>query len=187
MYNSSIKGQNTAIEYDEHLEIPFRVFFNDMSKTPFNDAYAECDVIYSEIAWSYGYPKFNKNAGNESNDWRTYVMNIAALIEKLNVPAFIITGKPARKYFGKAKIQPIKITTSGTNMDGCQLYIFNCNDDISAHTTDELTSYLSQKYNKCLDFSCGYGEHLFKFKDFIASDIDRNCLTYICKRIEGDK
>lgn len=58
---------------------------------------------------------------------------------------------------------------------------WNFDDDIlkSIVDTKTLLNFLSKKYSCCLDFSCGYGEHLLQFKDFVACDIDRDCLTYL--------
>ena len=183
MYNSSIKGQSKRISFEKHIEIPGKVFFNDMSKTHLRKEFFGCDVIYSEIAWPYGYRAFNEIAGNVPNEYSAYIQNVNSLIESLDVPAFIVCGKPAARYFANAKQYPIRITTSRTNMDGCQLYVWNW-DATPSHDTDSLTDYLAEHFNKCLDPSCGYGEHLMKFKDFVACDINRDCLTYLSILVE---
>lgn len=181
MYNSSIKGQNHDIVIGTfNIEIPHEVFFNDMSKNYFCEEWRDCDVIFSEIAWVYGYPRFNEKAKNEPNKYSEYLHNIHLLIEKMNVPSFIVCSKNLKRYFVGAKMYPFAITTSNTNMNGCTLYVWNYNKDIShIHDTNSLLDLLSKEFDKCLDFSCGYGEHLLKFKDFIGCDIDRNCLSYL--------
>ena len=181
MYNSSIKGQAKRIKFDKKLELKDKVFFNDLSKNIPIKAFKCCDVVYSEISWSYGYRMFNQQAVNKANDYSNYLHNVNACIEELQVPSFIVCGKQARNFFTNAKCIPIKINSAGTNINGCQLYIWNFDDDIlkSIVDTKTLLNFLSKKYSCCLDFSCGYGEHLLQFKDFVACDIGRDCLTYL--------
>lgn len=180
MYNSSIKGQGRKMQFKEKLEIPHKVFFNDMSKNYMCEEFRSCDVIYSEISWIYGYKGFNEKANNEPSTYNDYVENINKLIVELNKPAFIICGKNVSDKFPSAKMFPIKINSAGTNMDSCTLYVCNYDYyDEGKEDTQKLTDFLAEHFNKCLDFSCGYGEHLLKFKDFIGCDIDRNCLTYL--------
>lgn len=180
MYNSSIKGQSHDKNFAECIEIKDKVFFNDMSKNYMHDSFKSCDVIFSEISWVYGYKGFNDKAGNEPSSYHDYVININKLIEELKIPAFIVCGKPVSKYFPNAVSYPIKINTSETNMSGCQVYVWNFDyDKINSNNTVDLINSLSSIFNKCLDFSCGYGEHLLKFNDFVGCDINRNCLTYL--------
>ena len=183
MYNSSIKGQGQRRHYTEHREIPGKVFFHDMSKSPYHKAFEKADVIFSEIAWAYGFPLFNERAGNQPNQYAEYLSNINKLVQTLAVPAFLICGKPAARYFPGAQARPIKITLAGTNMSGCTLYVWNY-DKPTPDTTSALIQQLRQEFDCCLDFSCGYGEHLLSFNDFIASDIDRDCLTYLTEIYE---
>lgn len=179
MYNSSLKGQSKQISYDIHLTLDGKIMYNDMSKTYMKDEFRTCDVVYSEIAWQYGYRIFNDRAENEPESYGEYLRNINKCIEELQIPAFIVCGKPAKRYFKAAKMYDIAITTSGTKMSKCTLYVWNSDYAGGIQTTDELTWYLANKYKKCLDFSCGYGEHLLKFDDFVACDINKDCLTYL--------
>lgn len=179
MYNSSIKKQGQEKHFSSHLEIPGKIFFNDMSKVSFREEFLSCDVLFSEIAWPYGYKGFNEKAGNEPGAYSDYLDNINALIGKLNIPAFIVCGKNVKAHFKGAKMQDIAITTAGTSMPGCTLYIWNYDTEIKVKDTNTLTLYLAERFDKCLDISCGYGEHLFRFKDFIGCDINRDCLTYL--------
>lgn len=181
MYNSSIKGQSTLKKSDDLYEIENQVFINDMSKNYMHEAFKTCDVIFSEISWQYGYKIFNERAKNAPNEYSEYMNNINKLINELKAPAFIVCGKPASKYFKDAKQYPIKINTSNTNMNGCTLYVWNHYYTEPFEDTESLTDYLSKRYSKCLDFSCGYGEHLLKFDDFVGCDINADCISYLAK------
>lgn len=179
MYNSSIKKQGKKIEFKKQIEIPGKVFFNDMSKSGYREEWRECDCIYSGIAWQYGYKIFNENAGNIPNEYSQYCKNINTLIETLKVPSFITGGKQHRKFFKNAKEFDIDLNNFGTDMPGVKLFVWNYDYNGECRGTSELLSKLSKEFRKPLDFSCGYGQHLLKFDDFIACDIDRNCLTYL--------
>lgn len=179
MYNSSIKGQGRSITFSKYIEIPHKVFFNDMSKKYMCEEFKSCDMVYSGIAWQYGYKIFNDNAGNIPNEYRIYCENINKLIEELNVPSFITGGKSHIKYFPKAKIFDIDLNNGGANMPNCKIFVWNYKYNGECKTTTNLINKLSKEFHKPLDFSCGYGEHLLKFKDFIGCDIDKNCLTYL--------
>lgn len=180
MYNSSIKGQSHDKKFGRHMEIPDKVFFNDMSKNYMCEAFKSCNVVFSEPSWAYGYNGFNDKAGNTPNSYSDYLSNLNRMIEELGVPAFIVCGKPAGRYFPKAKAYPIKINTSQTNMAGCQVYVWNYDyEQLMINNTNHLTDYLASNFRKCLDPSCGYGEHLLKFCDFVGCDINRDCLTYL--------
>ena len=184
-YNSSLKDKGCDAKFSKHIQIPHKVFFNDMSKTYMCEEFRSCDCIYSEIAWLYGYEGFNKKADNAPNEYLVYIDNIARAIKELNVPAFIICGKNIKSHFAGAKVRPITITTSGQCIKGCSLYYWNYelpeNEDFSE--TSKLTDFLAQRFRKCLDFSCGYGQHLLKFRDFVGCDINKDCLTYLALSI----
>ena len=180
MYNSSIKGQGRKTTFSQHIEVPNKIFFNDMSKNYMCEVFKTCDCVYSGIAWPYGYKIFNDEAGNVPNAYSEYCKNINTLIEELGVPAFITGGKIHKRYFPQAVSYDIVLNNCGTNMPGAKIYIWNYNNyDENIGTTTELLNKLQKEFIKPLDFSCGYGEHLLKFKDFIGCDIDKNCLTYL--------
>lgn len=180
MYNSSIKGQGQRRHFAQHIEIPNRIFFNDMSKNYMHEAFKSCDCVYSGIAWQYGYKIFNENANNIPNEYSEYCMNINKLIEELKVPAFITGGKNHKRYFPNAKMYDIDLNNSGARIPNCHLFVWNYdNYDISITKTTDLVNKLAQEFHKVLDFSCGFGEHLMKFEDFVGCDIDRDCLTYL--------
>lgn len=180
MYNSSIKGQGKRIKFSQHIETPHKIFFNDMSKNYMCEEFKSCDVVYSGIAWQYGYKIFNNNAGNVPNEYHVYCENINKLIEELNVPAFITGGKAHAKFFPKAKVYDVDLNNGGASMPNCKLFVWNYDHyDKSIKSTVELIDKLSKEFHKPLDFSCGYGEHLMKFDDFVGCDIDKDCLTYL--------
>ena len=107
MYNSSLKGHGGTSAFKNCIEIPHKIFFNDMSKSYMRDEFKTCDVIYSEIAWPYGYKGFNEKAGNVPGAYSDYVDNINLAIEELDVPAFIVCGKNVKRHFPKARMYPI--------------------------------------------------------------------------------
>ena len=188
MYNSSIKGQGKRKTFPFKKEIEGTVFYNDMSKVWWRKEFLSCDCVYSGIAWQYGYKIFNENAGNVPNSYSDYCKNINLLIENLGVPAFITGGKGHKKFFPKAKMYDIDLNNSGAYMPNCKLFVWNYEQyDDGIKSTSELLDRLCKEFKKPLDFSCGYGEHLMRFDEFIACDIDRDCLTYLSILLEERK
>jgi len=179
MYNSSIKGQGRTLKFRQKIEIPHKVFFNDLSKIYMREEFKSADCVYSDIAWKYGYKIFNDNAKNSPNSYFEYCTNANKLVELLRVPSFLVAGKAHRKFFPKAIPCEIELNNSGISMPDCRIFVWNYDYDYRIKTTKELIEILSKRFHNPLDFSCGTGEHLMKFDDFIACDIDRDCLTYL--------
>lgn len=183
MYNSSLKGEGRKIKFGSKIEIPHKVFFNDMSKNYWHEDFERADCIYSGIAWMYGYKIFNQEADNIPNSWAQYVKNINSLIEKMRVPAFITGGKQHIRFFPNAQIiEGITLNNnSEANIPLCRLFVWNYDIEKlqGIDNTMTLLKHLAKEFKCPLDFSCGYGEHLLRFDDFIGCDIDRNCLTYL--------
>ena len=189
MYNSSLKGKNVPMTGVPYVEIPEKVFEHDMTIRETPDCFKTCDCVYSEPAWQYGYPIFNERAGFVASDgWSAYSKSIDRTVMEIGKPAFIIGGKIHARHFADADDRrEIEIMHDGTSLGGAFVYLFNGADydDSVVRTTDGLTDYLCKEYEKALDFSCGYGEHLLKFRDFIGTDIDRNCLAYLSGKVRG--
>lgn len=180
MYNSSIKDKGDRKKFDKHVEIPEKAFINDMSKNYMCECFKTCDIVYSEIAWEYGYKVFNESADNEPDSWKMYISNINKLINELKKPTFIIGGKKLSKLLSNYNsVTEISISSGHGELSPCYLYTFYTDDKYEVKRTADLLPILQSKYDKCLDFSCGYGEHLIKFKDFIGCDINRDCITYL--------
>lgn len=179
MYRSSLKGKGEDIKFSQYLEIPHEVFFNDMSKTYMRNEFKTCDLVYSGIAWSYGYKIFNADANNDCDSYSQYLTNIYSCIQELKKPAFITGGKHMMKYFKGSRVFDIDIDTSVEKIANVYLFTYYTDYDGHCRGVKQLLKELSQKYHKVLDFSCGYGEKLMQFDDFVACDIDRNCLTYL--------
>ena len=183
MYHSSLKGKNSETEKIEYVEVPNKIFFHDMTENDIPDAFRTCDCVYSEPSSRYGFSIFNERAGMVvKDDWKTYVKNIDRTIMVLNVPAFIICGQEFLKYMPNvADVRDVVLNTNNKKLCDCKVAIFNTvSPDLK--TSSEIISYIAANYKKVLDFSCGYGEHMMNFQDFVATDINRDCLAYLSKK-----
>ena len=180
MYNSSLARKSDSFHSDLLLQIPDKIFFNDMSQVYMQDCFKSCDVIYSEPAWNYGYKNFNAVAGNSSPEpWAQYMRNINKLIKELGVPSFIVCGKQSARYFPDAEMKLCSIVRKDKFISGANVFVWNYALPDGEWDTEKLIGKISKEFKKCLDFSCGYGEHLLAFEDFVGCDVNRECLTWL--------
>ena len=140
--------------------------------------FKKCDCIYSEPAWRTGYKLFKKRANVKNFEYKDYMNSIQKVINELNVPTFIIGGKHMLKYLKPNHILNIKFN----GVFYAMLLQWNT-ELIEVNDNLEIIDYLSNKYNTVLDFSCGYGQHLLKFNNFIASDFNGKCIYQVAKSI----
>lgn len=142
------------------------------------------DVVYSEPAWRNGYEKFSKKAKEPVSSFEDYMMMLVHRVILNKKPAFIVAGRESNDYFDETYFDRFPILLNGGR---AMVYVYmNVEYSGECETTDELTDWLSDRYDCCMDFCCGYGEHLFKFDKFVASDINDKCLGYIKWRLENE-
>lgn len=153
----------------------------------FIEEFNGCDCIYAEIAWFDGYSKFIEETSAQNTSYLDYLSGIKSVIEKMNVPTFILGGKKVHKIL-KAKNQKDISFVFHNNYKTCYS-VYNVNiEDLDFNNEIEAREYISKKYNKILDFSCGYGiilkDILKQNKQAVLSDINNDCLNYIKTTLE---
>lgn len=146
-----------------------------------NEIFKNCDCIYSEPAWKNGYELFLKRSNKDSKSYKEYLKSIENVISDLKKPTFLIGGKHMLKY-----INPTNIVDIRFNGFYAILMIW-FSDKIEVKTNYDVIEVLINNYKNVLDFSCGYGNHLKNFKNFIASDINPKCVYYIAKNLMNYK
>lgn len=141
------------------------------------ELFKNCDCIYSEPAWKSGYEIFKKRANVIDFGYKDYMNSIEKTIKELNKPTFIVGGKHMLKYLKPDHQIDIRF-------NGFYALLLQWNTDlIEVKNNLKIIEYLSEKFNTVLDFSCGYGQHLFKFNNFIGSDINGKCIYYLAKNM----
>ena len=188
-YNSALKAHPAEIKRRETLEsvelfsnLRGTVFFHDMS-VPFKESEMTvingADCIYSHLAYPAGMKAFADRADYEQKGTHNqYLQAVKTLIDELRKPTFIVCSEKAANKLRPHKTRQIRLYKT--------MEVLACWEDYADEkhkTADEVSTYLSRRYNSVYDFSCGYGRSIREFDSIIGSDIDKKCLGYIKSEI----
>ena len=160
------------------------VFTHDiLNGTNENFKHAAC--IYSEPSWRAGFNKFMSRAGKEKGGYKKYLLTIKEIINQLKVPTFMIIGKHMR-----GTLDPDNTIDCMIHGYPALLAIWYAEiPDEELKTNYDASDYVCKKYNRILNFSCGYGgtvNDAKKYnKQFICSDVNGKCIYYIAKEFMG--
>lgn len=172
---SGLEGCGFASDSDRNI-----AFCHDITKG-IHIAYNTCDIIYSEPSWIDGYQKFLERS--ESKEESTYLQYLDAINEWINqfeCPFALLLGKHALKNI-------CRFDSSITiKLFGYDAGIYGWRIDLSKYqskTNIEFIEKLANDFQRVGDFCCGYGNtgKIFKErgKNFIMSDINKKCISYI--------
>lgn len=183
IYHTALKNKEelkTTEEIDSYTNNGNYVFFNDITKNiPY---FKDVDAIYSEPSWQKGYSIFAERANVDCGNFTDYLKSIDLLIKKYNLPTFLVLGKSMLKVLSP----PLYTKEIKLNKNNTILGIWN-HIDIDASTNLDAINYITSKFNKIYDFSCGCGNLAYgavqKNKNFVCSDINKKCIFYIAKNI----
>lgn len=191
MYLSAIKGKSTEYHGD-FKPIDGMVFYNDLSRRCVRPEFERADFVYSEPAWLNGYYKFNEIAGNsDCESWKEYVTNIDRLVHALGKPSFVTGGVSHGKYLTgwdrrEIRLAHDNVEINATSNTRIYLYFWNYDLDFCPDTVMDLLRELKSRGFKCpLDPSCGFGEHLLTFDDFVACDINTDSLAWLSDQVRS--
>lgn len=186
IYHSALKEPlKIDGELDRYESGDSIVFYHDLTNGIHPDFY-RVDVIYAEPAWRAGYKIFADRAGVPDSSYsafQKYLANISNVILALGIPAYITMGSHMKKQLAPDHLIDIKL-----NGGKALLGIWNA-DPIQITTNLEAIQYVADHYQIALDFSCGYGNTAKVMKEhgknFICSDLNKNCIYYIAKELMG--
>lgn len=154
------------------------MYNNIVNGLPFE--FSKCDILYTELSWVAGIDKFN-NRSNEETSYEEYMIGVSKTIKSSCRATIIISGKKDKPYL------PYTDTILDIKLNGAnaQAYVYNHVVKGEHYTTNALLEYLSNEFNCIGDFCCGYGNsgHVFmkNNKNFVMSDYNKKCITYIKK------
>lgn len=191
MYVSAIKGKNTEYHGD-FKPIDGMVFYNDLSRRCIRPEFERADFVYSEPAWSAGYEKFNRMAENTRYKcWADYVKNLDRLVHALGLPAFIVGGVSHGKYLTGFDMYDVELSHDDIVIKDSpnariHLFVYGYDMDFEFKSVMDVLRKLRSRGLRCpLDPSCGFGEHLLLFDDFVACDINTNALAWLADQVRS--
>src|SRR5574344_2175017 len=95
IYHSALANALVDCEMVEGFYIDkSHAFRHDLCREPFPAwAYEECDVVYTDPAWSKGISEFNTRAGGVEHTFDAYVKAMVNAIETVKCPVVMTCGK----------------------------------------------------------------------------------------------
>ena len=158
------------------------VFRHDVLQLVHPDFY-HADVVYIEPAWKDGYEVYAERAGCKEQSYDNYLIAIRRIIAALGIPAYSVIGKAMLKRLSPDFTAPVKI-----HGYPCLLASWNA-EPFVVKTNYDAADEVAKRYDRILDFCCGYGNtarSALRFgKSFVCSDFNGKCVYYVAKEMMG--
>lgn len=151
------------------------VLQHDICDVDIPDIFYTADAVFVVTAFQYGYKLFIENTIAKGTVFHQYLEGISRALNALKKPSFVICNRHYIKRLKPYRVEEIVFDRFDTN-DVCA--IWNYDGYVPEHTVD-LMRMIGGKYDKILDFCCGYGEIANYAKHFILSDVNTGCLAYV--------
>jgi hypothetical protein len=184
LYHSALGEAPTGSGLDSFATVNGTAFVHDvMSADYLPDAYRDCDVLYADPPWQRGYKTFTERCCIEpAATYDAFMFHVADLIERAEVPAVMVAGKQAAKYFDGW----LPIPTRLQRFDALAYYSPGI-APIQAYTANGILEGLARKFDCVGDFFAGYGASARAFtmagKRFVASDCNPQCIATLQKAL----
>jgi hypothetical protein len=191
IYNSALKKYHKEIDFELIESFNFgnsKGFVSDI----FNGIPSEfnnCDVLYSEPFWKNGHDKLHKE-GLISVDFKTLQTQINKIVNDFNKPIVLLLGKNALRYYDGYKVLGEVMLHNYPSQVVSWRVDFNIPDKNNKgnwFNNYDLMDLLIDNYKFLGDFMCGFGNLALRANDkgrsFIASDLDKKCISVLNKRL----
>lgn len=153
-----------------------------MSSDSLPKQYKQCDVLYADPPWQRGYKTFAERCCVEpARTYDAFMWHVVGLIDRSELPAVMIVGKQAAKYFEGWRAVPVRLQ----RFDAVAYY--NGVKPVQAYTANGILEGLARDYDCVGDFFAGYGASARAFtmagKWFVASDCNPHCIAVLKKTL----
>lgn len=177
--------------YEQDGNLTFR---NDLILHGVGEEFSNCDLIYAEPPFPAGQKVFDER-NPAVKGTRDYGFLIAALVQVVNQetrPLFLVVNHRLKRHLK----EPAGVVNVRLNGHLTEIAYWNYQLDLQefpvTSTTEnlDLTEYLGSKFDCMGDFTCGYGEPVFRFlqgggKRFVAADYDGRCIAVMRDRMQA--
>ncbi len=184
LYHSAL-GDPPKGEGVHHFEtVNGEAFVHDvMSADYLPEPYQQCDVLYADPPWRNGYKTFTERCCiDNAPTYDEFMFHVADLIERADIPAVMIVGKQAAKYFDGWLPIPVRLQ----RFDAIAYYSAGI-APVQAYTATGILEGLARRYTCVGDFFAGYGASARAFtlagKRFVASDCNPRCIAMVQKTL----
>lgn len=183
LYHSALGEPPTGEGLDGFSAPNGTAFVHDvMSADYLPEAYSGCDVLYGDPPWQRGYKTFSERCCiSKPPTYDTFMFHVVDLIDRSELPAVIIAGKQAAKYFPNWTVVPVKLQRFEA------LAYYRGTKPIQAYTANGILEGLAKRFDCVGDFFAGYGSSARAFtmagKQFVASDCNPQCIATLQKAL----
>lgn len=179
-YHSALDPENKGQGLQEFTVENGIGFVHDIMTAEYlPDAYQQCDVLYADPPWRAGYKTFTERCCiDDAPTYDDFMFHMVDLIDRSELPAVMIVGKQAAKYFAGWLPIPTRLQRFGAIA-----YYSVGITPIQAHTATGILEGLARKFECVGDFFAGYGASARAFtlagKRFVASDCNPRCIAVL--------
>lgn len=163
-----------------------RRFYNDRTITFQHDV---CDdsipeefrlakAIHVVIPWTAGYNKFVEHTIARNTSFRDYLNGVMRIIDTLNVPTFILSGKQIARILKPIRQHDVYMSGYGVR----SIYSVWNYGGLLPDSSNEIEDFVGENFDWVLDFSCGYGEVMEHCKKAVLTDVNTGCIAYIVNK-----
>lgn len=147
-----------------------------MSADYLPEPYQQCDVLYADPPWRNGYKVFAERCCvDPAKTYDVFMWHVVDLIDRSGLPAVMIVGKQASKYFEDWRAVPVRLQ----RFDAIAYYRGTV--PVQAYTANGVLEGLAKRFDCVGDFFAGYGSSARAFtlagKRFVASDCNAQCIA----------
>ena len=97
------------------------------------------------------------------------------IIDTLNVPTFILSGKQIARMLHPHRQHDVFMSEYGVQ----NVYSVWNYDGRLPDNSNKLEDFVGENFEWVLDFSCGYGEIMEHCKKAVLTDVNTGCIAYI--------
>lgn len=178
LYHSALDPDKSAPPLSGFSRPNGTAFVHDIMTADFlPDAYRECDVLYGDPPWKTGYKVFTERCCiKEPPTYDEFMFHVVDLIERAELPAVMVVGKQAAKYFFDGwTAAPIRLQRFEA------IAYYKGLRPVPTPTAAGILEGLARQYDTVGDFFAGYGAAPRAFtlagKRFVASDCNPGCIS----------
>lgn len=179
LYHSALGEAPTGPGITEFSTANGEAFVHDVMTADYlPDAFKQCDVLYADPPWQRGYKVFSERCCVEpAKSYDTFMWHVIDLIDRAELPAVMVVGKQAAKYFDGWTAVPVRLQ----RFDAVAYY--SNVKPVQAFTANGILEGLARRFDCVGDFFAGYGASARAFtlagKRFVASDCNPRCIATI--------
>lgn len=153
-------------------------FQHDVCDDSIPEEFRLAKAIHVVIPWTAGYNKFVEHTIAKDTSFRDYLNGVRRIIDTLNVPTFILSGKQIARTLKPIRQHDVYMSGYGVR----SVYSIWNYGGLLPDSSNEIEDFVGENFDWVLDFSCGYGEIMEHCKKAVLTDVNTGCIAYIVNK-----